>query len=248
MCARFTFIHFVAFLYVFNSVCVAQNYYGSRQFGHIEILNDSTCTICFIIDPNINNSMGGKMIDTCSIEKSGDTIYISTRIRQRFEAVDNNCFCDSSEKTPMVFKTYYQNYNEINYHLGGENVCYSCDDLIDFTDCGVFEDGEIVVVHYFVEYVRVKWIYGKDTHVLKYNWVDGCCLDRFPLLIKGNRLKPINTEKNEQCWIENGFYFSTMKRSRKEKSFDVIGRWSIGLRGLPNGYNIPENKFSKHRD
>lgn len=226
-------------------LCEAQAYYGKGNFGRLEMLNDSTCTICFIIDPNIYNSQGGKLTDTCSLEKSGDTIYISTRERFRFEAAENYSD-DSLEKYPTVFKLYRNEYGD-GYQLVYEDVCYLFGKFIDIYDFDGFRNGDLIVFRNYVMYDRFLWTYGKETHILIDNLVDGCCLDRFPLLMKGNKLIPIDKEKNEQCWIDNGFYFPTMKKSNKTKSFDTIPRWSIGLNGVPNGHSLYTNKYCKHR-
>jgi hypothetical protein len=85
--------------------CEAQTYYGKGNFGRLEMLNDSTCTICFIISPNITNSQGGKLTDTCSLVKSGDTLYISTRERFRFKAAENYSD-DFLEDNPTVYKLF----------------------------------------------------------------------------------------------------------------------------------------------
>jgi hypothetical protein len=64
-------------------------------------------------------------------------------------------------------------------------------------------------------------------------------LNNFPLLMKGNKLIPCG-DKNllEDCWVNNGFYFPIMKKSKKDVEFETIVRWSIGLRGLCNCFNI----------
>lgn len=226
--------------------CEAQIYYGRGNFGRLEILNDSSCTICFMIDPNIKNSMGGKITDTCSLIQSGDTIFISTKIRHRFDSVKCNYHYDSFEKYPTVYKKY-QNYYGNDYRLVNEGVCFLYGNYIGFSDFDSFKKGDIIVFRNYVMYDRIIWVYSNDTHILIDNLVDSCCLDNFPLFIKGNKLMPIDKEKNKQCWIDNGFYFPTMKRSSKAKSFNTIPRWSLGLNGLPNGFTLPSNKYCKHR-
>lgn len=220
--------------------CEAQTYYGKGNFGRLEMLNDSTCTICFIISPNITNSQGGKLTDTCSLVKSGDTLYISTRERFRFKAAENYSD-DFLEDNPTVYKLFKKSYGD-DYQLVYEGGCYLYGKFIRFSDLDGFKNGDLIVFRNYVMYDRFIWVYGEDTHILIDNLVDGCCLDRFPLLIKGNKLIPIDKEKNEQCWIDNGFYFPTMKRSNKTKSFDVTPRWSLGLNGLPSGFSFPSNK------
>lgn len=225
--------------------CEAQTYYGKGNFGRLEMLNDSTCTICFIISPNIHNSQGGKLTDTCSLVKSGDTLYISTRKRFRFEAAENYS-ADSLEKYLTTYKVYQNSYGE-GYRLVNEGGCYLYGKYIGFSDFDSFRNGDLIVVRNFIVYDRFIWVYGEDTPILIDNLVDACCLNNFPLLMKGNKLIPIDKEKNEQCWIDNGFYFPTMKKSHKTKSFDTIPRWSIGLNGVPNGHSLYTNRYCKHR-
>jgi hypothetical protein len=70
-------------------------------------------------------------------------------------------------------------------------------------------------------------------------------LDDFPLLIKGNKLIPIDKKKNEECFINNGFYFPIIKKSKKEKNFKTIPAWTIGLQGLSCGKCVPT--FSSYK-
>lgn len=226
-----------------SAICTAQSFFGVNGLGHLEILNDSICTVRFITDHDVWGFSLERLTDTCSFIKSGDTIFISTPKKQRFELAEN-CYCDTTGKLPIIFYVFSRESGKDNYQLCYEGICYACKNhLIDFTNYSNFHNGDIVVVRYFTDYERFKWIYGKGEFILRYIWNDGCCLDNFPLLVKGNKLIPIDKEKNEQCWIENGFYFPTMKKSSKKKFFDVIVKWSLGLRDLPNPY--PENTFGK---
>jgi hypothetical protein len=59
-------------------------------------------------------------------------------------------------------------------------------------------------------------------------------LNRFPLIIKGNKLIPCgNKQQIEKFWINNGFYFPIMKKAKRNRVFETIPLWSLGLRGLP---------------
>ena len=61
----------------------------------------------------------------------------------------------------------------------------------------------------------------------------------FPLLIKKNKLIPIDKNKNEDCWINNGFYFPTMVRRKDslDKNVDRILVINRGIIGLYPGYD-----------
>jgi hypothetical protein len=61
----------------------------------------------------------------------------------------------------------------------------------------------------------------------------GVVFNEFPLLIKRNRLIPIDKEKQMQCWLDNGFFFPKMKIRKKEEKYDIINGYHIGLRNLP---------------
>lgn len=61
-----------------------------------------------------------------------------------------------------------------------------------------------------------------------------CVLDRYPLLVRGNKLIPINESQQAQCWVDNGFLFPKMKMLKKErKKYYVINDYSVGLQNMP---------------
>ena len=57
--------------------------------------------------------------------------------------------------------------------------------------------------------------------------------NEFPLLIKGDSIIPIDTAKNYQCWIDNGFFFPTMTKGRnKPWEAKDIPYWRVGIEGI----------------
>lgn len=57
--------------------------------------------------------------------------------------------------------------------------------------------------------------------------------NEFPLVMKGDSIFPVDSEKNHQCWIDNGFFFPIMVKGRGEpwKAEDIFYN-TTGLEGI----------------
>ncbi|HON20018.1 MAG TPA: hypothetical protein PLW70_01610 [Bacteroidales bacterium] len=216
----------------------AQLYYGKDLFGRLKIINDSVCTVTFISWMDIRSE------DTCSFRKQGDTLWLSTkaRIRYRVNVYDKNqpVF---KPWIPVIIKTYsYTAYNK-KYNFSDEKTAIydSLTKTIVLNESGFSEGTYIIAFRIFGEYYRVKCDFGyyqkperkyltlqEDT-----NYFHGVVFNEFPLLVKGNKLIPIDEEKQVQCWLDNGFFFPKMKMSKKHKKYNIINGNYIGLRNLP---------------
>lgn len=214
----------------------AQTYYGKEDFGKFEFVNDSICTISFV-----NKSMYN-LIDTCKYTRNNDTIYLFSSTIRPLEITVNKEEQKINSGYPILLKQYIK--NKEGYKLIFE-YCYGIYDTIN--NIAVFNNvyikkGYINVIKDGSYYYRFEWNYGDAKHFTikdtRFSSAISSFFDKFPLLIRGNRLIPLDKENNFQCWVDNGFYFPTMKKSKKEKKYKTIGYWSIGLRGLPSGFDI----------
>ena len=107
------------------------------------------------------------------------------------------------------------------------------------------KNDEIIVLKDGPYYVRLKIHtnnieerYFAIHHNYGESFDDVVYFKKFPLLKKRNSLIPINQSLNNQCWVNNGFFFPKMKLSKKNRKFKTIPRWSQGLRGLPYWRNL----------
>ena len=79
-------IKFYIFIYIvlqnitINCQDLGSHYYGKGGLGHLEFISDSLCTISFF-----SNSVKEPLIDTAYYHRNGDTIFISTKIKNRYE-------------------------------------------------------------------------------------------------------------------------------------------------------------------
>jgi hypothetical protein len=219
----------------------AQTYYGQNDFGKIEIINDSNCVLSF-------SHVQSAGYDTCSYKKHGDTVFISTPAKVRYRVIPSKEHICANIDTSLWIYTVVRPYAIIKKYryedYKGQYICVeeyaaAYDDvkgIFILNDCPI-KTGDIIVVYNFW-YSRFLYI-GEECNnfIIQEDYTNEMCstfFDNFPLLIKGSKLIPIDKEKNKQCWIDNGFYFPTLKISKKRKSYKTVFFPLIGLSGLPN--------------
>jgi len=226
---------FTTLVILFSNI-QAQTYYGKKMFGRIQTINDSVTTVTFI------SFMNTRSVDTCYIRKNMDTIFLSTKTQWRHKV---NIF--DNEQTVSypcfpwdypIIKIYKYSYPDKKYEYQGEVVGIRDSLTHSIVILSVFYRGNYIIVYKdFFFYYRVKCSFNNERNfiVLEHNpdYVKGVIFNDFPLLIKGNRLIPIDKEKQMQCWFDNGFFFPKMKMSKKNKKYHVINGHYIGLRNLP---------------
>jgi hypothetical protein len=227
-----TFVIWVNFIH-------SQNYYGDNDFGKLEFINDTICLAYFI---NTSEFIDNQI---CYYQKSNDTIFLSTRIKNPFEIIINNdehiINCDS----PILTKQYRKNnegYKLVDEFSGGFYDVEEKQIVYNFIS---FDEGDIIVIKEFIFYRRLRWDKNERSRFSMIKCLDNgvdnsIYFNNFPLLMKGNKLIPIDKDENEKCWINNGFYFPVMTKSKKEKEIKTIPRWTIGLQGLPCGISVSE--------
>lgn len=215
----------------------AQTYYGKKSFGRLKMVDDSICTVTFISCMDINN----QCVDTCYIHKQGDTIFLSTKAKWRYKV---NVFEEEQIATEPLWKTPIKIYKYYSF-----DKSYSLMDVsgIYYEDSNtgsiiieqfMFTKGFYIIIYRDIfEYYRVKYFFNEDKNYVvlerNHNYANGVIFNEFSLLVKGNRLLPIDKEKQMQCWFDNGFFFPKMRMSKKYKKYNVINGYHIGLRNLP---------------
>jgi hypothetical protein len=233
MCKKFLILLIILLLTEF---IYAQCYYGKNNFGKVEIINDSTCLVSFLyIFSGIHTTTA--LTDTCYIKTIGDTILLSSKIKKHIEikpslkAIENdNADCQSL--TIIYYykkiKNKYKLYNEIAAIHDERIVC-------NYT---TIWNGVIIVFLSGLEYIRVLYEGTRTDHftieISGFYETQFVYFDNFKLLKKGNKLIPIDTKQNTDCFINNGFYFPIMKKSNEFKPYKCIVYWTKGLQGLPN--------------
>lgn len=230
----------------------AQIYYGKKSFGQIQIINDSVCTISFLYNY-------GYAIDTCFIRKSEDTIFISSKESWRCKV---NIYKEDKIETLgkdidiirdiIIVKQYNYSFPNKKYEYVGEYPgIYDSIEKTYILRRGSFSWGNYLLVY------KDLFCYSRINCVIDsmYNNYVGlelnpqCLVNRmlifndFPLLVKGNKLVPIDKEKQAQCWLDNGFLFPKMTISDKRKNYNVIYANYIGLKNLSTELNPELSKF-----
>lgn len=230
---------FIGIILLSNILNAQTIYYGKNNKGNMELLNDSMYTVRFYTEFGIDHIY--QYPDTGYYKKNGDTIFLLSKPRNSFEViVPEQQQISKNTGYPILTKKYSFNDRKKEYELVYESWYEIFDTLnqqIVYNDFYVSKDC-ILVINIGGSYsFRLKWkldaTFFFTLKLLDQKFIRPVFLDEFPLIIKGNKLIPINKEKNEQCWVDNGFYFPIMRKSKKEKEFKTIARWSIGLQGLP---------------
>lgn len=219
----------------------SQAYYGKKGFGKFELINDSICTVSFTDIPGWPLY---HIVDTCSYDKKNDTIYITTKVKNRFEVIQSDSAIKITRSEPILLKVYKKinnNYILTSEYLHGIQLDTS-QNLAVISNIH-FSKGDIFVFYYFGCYTRLKLNTSYQKYlIIKFNDIglkQVTYFDSFPIVVRKNRIVPIKGTKQNQCWIENGFYFPKMKYSKQEKEYYGIPFNRIGIMGLKNNPRSP---------
>lgn len=232
----------VLILLLASNFAYTQSYYGKNNLGRFELVNDSVCTVSFLGLPNWD------IVDTCFYRKNKDTIFLSSIVKQQCNIEYNSYESPIGKGLPVLLKMY----RKINhkYTLVGEVWDLVYDTLNNRIVWNNHRDvpNKLIVIRIGPYYDIRTEIKAQSNPTnrdrmpivinIDYVPISNLYFDDFPLLLKRNKLIPLDKTKNETCWIENGFYFPVMKKSKKVKKYRAITYWSKGLRGLPTGYEI----------
>ena len=240
-CIRKYHLMLLITMFAFCNIINAQSYYGNNRFGKLQLLNDTTCTVNFISFMDIIST------DTCFVHRQGDTLWLSTKSKTRYKV---NIFEEMQSvhkpSFPVIIKTYLETTPNGKYEFIGESTAmYDSLTKSIVLNYDVFSSGVYIIVFcVFGEYYRVKCDFGTYPQPDKYitlqkdtNYFHGVVFEKFPLLQKRNSLIPLKVGNEEQCWLDNGFYFPKMKKKKTNQYYKYIKGNLIGLRDLPIGYD-----------
>jgi hypothetical protein len=236
-----TKIFICAFIYFCSiNILNAQTYYGTNKLGRLEILNDSLYSVSFYALNEIT------YVDTGTYKRNNDTILLNSKVKRPFEVIDRDEEYDFPKTCNRLFIKHYIDFKkgwQLVYEYNASHMFF--DSINNQLICNWMPSDslDILVISNSFIYRRLRKT-GVRTQffTIKFlddkNKMDRIYFDNFPLKIKGNKLIPIDKKKNEQCWVDNGFYFPKMKKSNTKKEYDRIIVSYRGLRGLPSGFDI----------
>ncbi len=231
-------------LIIICNVIRCQTYYGKNNFGKLEFINDSVCELNFYHYISIYSPL----TNYCKYTKHGDTIFLSSEYQNLYFLELYDTIQKETKGLPILIKTYAK--SDDKYKLMGESI-YSELDTTDnsiIINDGFIDYSEILVLCIYPFYdIRCYVPIALKNHLrnnsnrysikINLNHIIGqIYLSNFPLLVKRNKLVPIDENMQLKCWVENGFYFPTMIKKTKNKRYNTINYCFRALYGLPNGY------------
>ena len=241
-------------------VVEAQAYYGEHGIGKIELIDDSTVLAYFV--EHWRPSTGS--FEKLTYYKSGDLIFISSSTKPR--AKIDTCMCDDSvvddnlnHTIPVIAKVFHQKGELIfpaDYYLAYEEIAF-LDTITKKIRVNIYYQEDAIVVinssgfycRAFLPGIFTRKLNGKRCHAV----IDisgsftnhGLFLENFPLRVDGKKLIPVDSLKNFQCWIDNGFYFPQMQENTEKCAFKYpTAEWNIGLHGLPGIFPFQVHSLS----
>ncbi len=235
---------FILTIYIiFCNIIFAQTYYGKNNLGKLEFINDSIYVTSFYTFTEM------RFYDTGTYYKVGDTLFLNSKVKLPFvleEVSREERFETGSGNDINRIIKFFSKDKEMRgcYRMTKECAGYGIfyDSINKELKCPVpICNGEVIVVFECGIYRRIKANGNYKYYKIKImdDKIDRIYLDNFPLLIKKNKLIPIDKNKNEDCWINNGFYFPTMVRRKDslDKNVDRILVINRGIIGLYPGYD-----------
>lgn len=252
---RFFIIAYV-FYFFSNASVFGQRYIGRNGLGSFELLNDSTCVVSFLSELFMNGMEGYfPKFDTCNVVKDGKTYFLTSKKPRSITNIIGNSlpfgFKSSTYSTVKFFTRELQRNGHWRF-LYELSLEYEEDSLFSILSIGKrltgFSNVLIVIVeHPFLSHRIFFPKIPKDNFGLKVDFKTDnfLILDSFPIIVKSNKVIPIDNEKNFQCWVDNGFYFPKMRLNKNYREHDYIPMWKKGITGLRQ--EIVEKKKMRKR-
>ena len=236
---------FIVLIIICNTIR-CQTYYGKNDLGKIEFINDSICELNFYHYISIYSPF----TNYCKYTKHGDTIFLSSEYQNLYSVELYDTQQKETKGLPVLIKMYAK--SDIKYKFIGESIDSELDtvdnsivinnEFIDDSEIFVFFINSLYDIRCYIPISLKNFLRNNSSRYsikIKLNHAIGeIHLSNFPLLIKRNKLVPIDENRQFKCWIENGFYFPTMIRKTKNKRYNTINYCFRALYGLPHGYEI----------
>ncbi len=231
---------------IIYSQVIGTNYYGRGGLGHIEFISDSICTVSFVGDlPSY------PLIDTAYYYRNGDTILISTKIKDRYEIRTY----DTQPKFNCNDYAIIQDFSKMKSKKNAitSNEIISFDTTTNELYFGQYDYEFYSSWHsilYYKGYHRLCmyscYISSKYYNIVKLMELETdqtIFLNEFPLIIKRNKLKPLSSKEIEcmKFRSDNGFNFPVMKKSKGLKNYKTLYIKDIAFEGIPTSICMPES-------
>lgn len=245
----------IFFLVISLGEMSGQIYYGKQKFGKIKIIGDTIAIPYFFKTP-----YGTFSDDTCIISRNADTLFLTTKVTWLYKvhlypyAIDKQNI-DYLASAVLYVRSPYDPYNWVNGPMAG---WYDSINKMHYIDCfyGLNKNYVHMIVlsrgerHsrviFYIKESNFYFTIGLEENPLYIEGSTGVVLDHFPLLEKGNRLIPCSELKQVQCWVDNGFFFPIMKKSKKPNySYKWKATKNRGLQNLPYGVLQPKQSLQK---
>lgn len=219
----------------------SQTYYGKNDLGRLEFINDSIYVASFY---NYNEM---KFYDTGTYHKIGDTLFLNSKVKLPFvlEEVDREEGFTNGNDGNYLIKFFWKppeakGHYQMSIECFGRSIFY--DSINNELKCpvSIYNNDVIVIFDGFIyKRFKAKTPYRGYNHykikITDDKW-DRIYLDEFPLLIKKNKLIPIDKNKNEDCWVNNGFYFPSMIYRSKDYEPKHSKTIRVAVRGIIGFY------------
>lgn len=238
----------------------AQTYYGKHGVGKMELLDDSTI-LAYFVDRWIPDKGS---FEKLSYSQSDDLIILNSATEPRVKI--DTCLCNDfgvedelNHVIPVIAKVFLPKGELIiptDYYLAYEEIAF-LDTITKKVKVSIYyREDAIVVINAYGFYHRVFLpgnLINMPSEGVCHAVIDmsgsfsihDLCFKDFPMRIKGKRLVPADSLKNFQCWIDNGFYFPTMKKTKKRCTFTYpTAVWNKGLNGLPGIFPFQASSFA----
>jgi len=225
-----------------TNALIAQSYTGDSDYGDMELINDSLYSVSFYAYANLD------FCDTGTYYKKGDTIFLNSIIKHNYEFIadEKDVHSDNlnlfSEYTIKIYSKDRENEYRFTHETSILLTHYDSIEKELFSAISV-NNGDIVIVQSFSPFKYRRFMVATPNKYKSYKLrfrimdekIDRVYFDNFPVLRTENKLIPIDDDKNFQCWVDNGFFFPTMKlKTKKEKHNGRILLSERGIQGLVN--------------
>ena len=233
-----------------NCQDLGSHYYGKGGLGHLEFISDSLCAISFL-----SNSLKEPFIDTAYYHRNGDTIFISTQIKDRYEIrtydtqpkFNCNDYAIIQPYTTMRNRKYiiYAHYiipydtttNELYLEKGNFHINVNWHPILYYK--GYHR------LCFYCCYSHLSSMHYNIVKLMEFETDQSLFINEFPLIIKRNRLVPISSKyvANTKFYNDNGFYFSIMRSCKELKNYKTLFIGDIAFEGIPASVCRPSNRI-----
>lgn len=217
------------------NVADAQHYYANNETGELEFINDTQYVISFYSLANLI------FYDTGYYTKDNDTFFLTSN--KQFSYSISSEFDTSELKGyghfPFLIKSFakrpegktrsYERIEMKGFRNKEKDIIYSgptvyIGDMLVVFDNWIYRRFK-VSKEFIRDYTPWQRTVSNYWLIIERDKMDRIYLNRFPLLIRGEKLIPIDKDSIYSCYLLNGFIFPTMDtKSRQLRKRCVLYR------------------------